>query len=153
MVVQKLTNVNRGTVVPEPGGPGGPLAPPIFVRTVNPIRTREGRLSPPITTGPPMFFTSRHHPLLQSFAGNSGEVCIMPNASLLICWLADLFWRLNFCTIESLSVSVSLFNKKNELLITKAKFNTKPKNLQIGYVHIEISTITMIKRSLLLKKR
>ena len=32
--------------------PGGPLAPPIFGRSVNPIRTGEGRLSPPITTGP-----------------------------------------------------------------------------------------------------
>ena len=38
--------------MPEPGGPGGPLAPPIFGRSVNPIRTREGRLSPPITIGP-----------------------------------------------------------------------------------------------------
>ena len=39
-------------VMPEPGGPGGPLAPPIFCRSVNPIQTGEGRLSPPITTGP-----------------------------------------------------------------------------------------------------
>ena len=38
--------------MPEPGGPGGPLAPPIFGRSVNPIRTGESRLSPPITTGP-----------------------------------------------------------------------------------------------------
>ena len=44
------------SVVPEPGGPGGPLAPPIFCRSVNPIRTREGRLSPPITTGLPNVF-------------------------------------------------------------------------------------------------
>jgi hypothetical protein len=40
----------------EPGGPGGPLAPPIFGRSVNPIPTWEGRLSPPITTGTPNFF-------------------------------------------------------------------------------------------------
>ena len=40
------------SVMPEPGRPGGPLAPPIFGRSVNPIRTGEGRLSPPITTGP-----------------------------------------------------------------------------------------------------
>ena len=38
--------------MPELGGPGGPLAPPMFVISVNPIPTGEGRLSPPITTGP-----------------------------------------------------------------------------------------------------
>ena len=38
------------------GGPGGPLAPPIFGRSVNPIPTGEGRLSPPITTGTPNVF-------------------------------------------------------------------------------------------------
>ena len=43
-------------VMPEPGGPGGPLAPPIFGRSVNPIPTGEGRLSPPITTGTPNVF-------------------------------------------------------------------------------------------------
>ena len=42
--------------MPEPGGPGGPLAPPIFGRSVNPIPTGEGRLSPPITTGTPNVF-------------------------------------------------------------------------------------------------
>ena len=34
-------------VMPELGGPGGPLAPPIVGRSVNPIQTGEGRLSPP----------------------------------------------------------------------------------------------------------
>ena len=34
------------------GGPGGPLAP----RSVNPIPTGEGRLSPHITTGTPNVF-------------------------------------------------------------------------------------------------
>ena len=43
--------------MPEPGGPGGPLAPPIFGRSVNPIQTEEGRLSPPITTGTPKVFS------------------------------------------------------------------------------------------------
>ena len=33
--------------------PGGPLAPPIFGISVNPIPSGEGRLSPPITTGTP----------------------------------------------------------------------------------------------------
>ena len=40
----------------EPGGPGGPLAPKIFDRSVNPIPAREDRLSPPITTGTPNVF-------------------------------------------------------------------------------------------------
>ena len=43
-------------MVPEPGGPGGPLAPPLFGRSVNPIPTGEGRLSLPITTGTPNVF-------------------------------------------------------------------------------------------------
>ena len=38
------------TVVPKPGGPGGPLAFPIFGGSDNPISTGEGRLSSPITT-------------------------------------------------------------------------------------------------------
>ena len=42
--------------MPEPEGPGGPLAPPIFCRSVNPIWTGEGRLSPPITNGTPKVF-------------------------------------------------------------------------------------------------
>ena len=39
--------------MPELRGPGagGRLAPLIFGRSVNPIPTGEGRLSPPITTG------------------------------------------------------------------------------------------------------
>ena len=37
-----------GSVVLEPGGPVAP--PPIFGRSVNPILTGEGRLSPPLTT-------------------------------------------------------------------------------------------------------
>ena len=42
--------------MPEPGGPGRPVAPPIFGRSLNPIQTGEGRLSPPITTGTPNVF-------------------------------------------------------------------------------------------------
>ena len=38
------------------GGPGGPLAPPIYGISVNPIPTGEGKLSPPITTGTPNVF-------------------------------------------------------------------------------------------------
>ena len=47
---------NESTVMPEPGGPWGPLAPPIFGRSVNPIPTGEGRLFPPNTTGTPNVF-------------------------------------------------------------------------------------------------
>ena len=42
--------------MPEPGGPGGPLDPQIVGRSVNPIQTGEGRLSPPITTDTPNVF-------------------------------------------------------------------------------------------------
>ena len=42
--------------MPESGGPGGPLVPPIFGRSVNPIPTGEGRLYPLITTGTPNVF-------------------------------------------------------------------------------------------------
>ena len=42
--------------MPEPER-GGALAPPIFDRSVNPISTGEGRLSPPITTGNPQCFS------------------------------------------------------------------------------------------------
>ena len=38
------------------GGAGGPLPPPIFGRSVNPFPTREGILSPNITTGTPNVF-------------------------------------------------------------------------------------------------
>ena len=44
------------SVMPELWGPGGPLAPPIFGRSVNPISTGESRLSPPNTTGTPNVF-------------------------------------------------------------------------------------------------
>jgi hypothetical protein len=37
------------------GGAGGARAPPSFGISVNPIRTKGGRLCPPITTGPPIF--------------------------------------------------------------------------------------------------
>ena len=52
-----VTNQFWAAVMPEPGGPGGPLVPPpIFGRSVNPIPTGEGILSPPITTGTPHVF-------------------------------------------------------------------------------------------------
>ena len=38
------------------GGARGAMAPPIFGRSVNPIPTGEGRLSPPINTGTPNVF-------------------------------------------------------------------------------------------------
>ena len=45
------------TLMPEPGGGArGATAPPIFGRSVNPIPTGEGRLSPPVTAGTPNVF-------------------------------------------------------------------------------------------------
>ena len=41
----------------DAGTGGGQGGPPIFSRSVNPIRTGEGRLSPPITTGTPQSFS------------------------------------------------------------------------------------------------
>ena len=38
------------------GGPGGPLALPIYDRSVNPIPTGGGQIMPTITTGPPKVF-------------------------------------------------------------------------------------------------
>ena len=45
------------TVMPEPGGQRATAPPPIFGRSVNPIPTGEGRLSPPITTWHPQCFS------------------------------------------------------------------------------------------------
>ena len=55
-MISKKSVTECYAVVPELGGPGGPLAPPIFGRSVNPIPTGEGRLSPPITIGTPNVF-------------------------------------------------------------------------------------------------
>ena len=44
------------TLVTGTGGPGGPLAPSIFGRSVNPIQTGGGQIMPTITTGPPKVF-------------------------------------------------------------------------------------------------
>ena len=39
-------NIYCIAVMPEPGGPGGPLAPPIFGSSVDPILTRGGQIMP-----------------------------------------------------------------------------------------------------------
>ena len=44
------------SVMPEPGMPGGPLAPPIFGRSVNPIHTGGGQIFPTYYYWPPNFF-------------------------------------------------------------------------------------------------
>ena len=49
------------SVMPEPGGARGATGPPIFGRSVNPILTGEGRLSPTIASGTPIFFTFRYY--------------------------------------------------------------------------------------------
>ena len=50
------TEAASKAVMPDRGGPGGPLAPPIFGRSVNPIPTGGGQIMPTITTGPPKVF-------------------------------------------------------------------------------------------------
>ena len=45
------------TVMPEPGGPGGPLAPPIFGRSVNPIQTGGAQTVPTYYFWPPQYFS------------------------------------------------------------------------------------------------
>ena len=60
-LVVKRRNIYWGVCTTSDAGTGGasaggPLAPPIFGRSVKPIQTREGRLSPPITTGTPNVF-------------------------------------------------------------------------------------------------
>ena len=48
--------------MPKPGGLRGPLAPQYLADQLTLFQPGEGRLSPPITTGPtPNFFTFRHH--------------------------------------------------------------------------------------------
>ena len=42
--------------MPDPGGPGGPLAPQYLADQLTLFQPGEGRLSPPITIGPPNFF-------------------------------------------------------------------------------------------------
>ena len=71
-----LCKLKYYSVMPEPGGSGGPLPlPTIFFRSVNPIPTGEGRLSPTITTGTHKVFrlpaslhiTRSWHPNNQNF--------------------------------------------------------------------------------------
>ena len=64
---------------------------------------------------------------------------IMPNAR--ISWHGDLFCNWIFAPLNLFQ-----FQQKNELLIIKAKFNIKPKKLQIGYV-FKFQQITMKKKS------
>ena len=73
------------TVMPEPGGPGGPLAPPMFGRSVNPIPTGEGRLSPPITTGTPNVF----HLPASLFRIEIDQLCLKKISGHLIQFLKD----------------------------------------------------------------
>ena len=56
MVVSKILLNFIVSVVPEPGGPGGPLAPPIFGRSVNPVQTRGGQIIPTFYYWPPVVF-------------------------------------------------------------------------------------------------
>ena len=59
---QKLKGWVLYTVVPEPGGPGGPLAPPPYFADQLTL-FEPGRADHPhlLLLAPPMFFTFRHH--------------------------------------------------------------------------------------------
>ena len=68
--------------MPELGGPGGPLAPPIFGRSVNPIPTGGGQIMPTISTGPPKVF---HLPAsLKGISWMSKKVDMIKENNLLI---------------------------------------------------------------------
>ena len=64
--------------MPEPGGPGGPLAPPIFVRSVNPIRECVRNLDLRVQVHPGDFWFSKQrvHIVLEASksAGAKGDV-------------------------------------------------------------------------------
>ena len=55
------------TVMPEPRGPEGPLAPPIFGRSVNPSPTRGGRFCTPFTTSTTKRLPQHESPYQTSF--------------------------------------------------------------------------------------
>ena len=62
------------------GGAGGATGPPIFCRSFNPIRTREVRLSPTITTGPPNVFhlPASLHDIFFTGRLDNQAICIIP---------------------------------------------------------------------------
>ena len=61
------------------GGQGGHCPPPpILDRSVNPILIGEGRLCPPITIGPPNFFTFRHHCYYSGVREHTGTLWLVP---------------------------------------------------------------------------
>ena len=56
LIKTRHNNVYSDSVMPEPGGPGGPLAPQYLADQLTPFQPGEGRLSPLITTGTSNFF-------------------------------------------------------------------------------------------------
>ena len=55
-LVYQVTNLKYSKKAPVMPELGGPLAPPIFGRSVNPIPTGGGQIMPTSTTGPPKVF-------------------------------------------------------------------------------------------------
>ena len=58
VILNKLNETTRYFYICRPvvpGGAGGAMAPPDFVRSVNPISTKGARLCPPDNTGTPQF--------------------------------------------------------------------------------------------------
>ena len=87
-------------MLPELGGPGGPLALPIFGRSVNPIPTGDGQIMPTITTGPPKVF---HLPLSLQRTIFSVLKALKINLKAVSCveWLMEFKIQLRlFCTMH-----------------------------------------------------
>ena len=82
------------------GGSLPPLLPPIFCRTINPIPTGEGRLSPLINTGTPNFF---HLPASLMHACNRGCSCRLV---VLMYYILSTIMHYSIKTGSSLDISI-----------------------------------------------
>ena len=124
-------------MLPSDAGTGGTrgatASPPIFSRSVNPIPTGEGRLSPPITTAPPpQFFspssiTATRHGMskILHFCPVESFHCIW--SDLMISWNILIFRpNINFCQ----KCFVYSFLRTNVLAIMKLFWNWFFKNIK-----------------------
>ena len=82
----------QAAVMPEQGG-GGPLAPPIFARSVNPIPTEGGQIIPIIGIFTPKFFhipaSLSTHSAAEKWCGNFLTFAIAPVHSVAVLFFAS----------------------------------------------------------------